>query len=161
MSEAIDLIGAGVAHAAVLAELHAACGDRPWSAAAYRDMLRIAGTGATIAARCADEPIGFGLWRRAADEGEILFLGVRGEYRRRGVAHAVLEHIHEQLRDRCVRTVHLEVHAGNRAARALYAKGGYRQTGRRVGYYGPRADALILSRPLAVRETSNKEETAT
>jgi ribosomal-protein-alanine N-acetyltransferase len=41
---------------------------------------------------------------------------------------------------------------GNAAARALYARAGYRECGRRKGYYqrpdGSRDDAVVMEKPL-------------
>lgn len=42
----------------------------------------------------------------------------------------------------------LEVAADNDAARALYAKLGFVEAGRRHGYYGDGADALVLRHSL-------------
>ena len=49
-----------------------------------------------------------------------------------------------------MRAVHLEVEEGNRPALALYRRRGFREVGRRQGYYarpdGTRAAAITMSR---------------
>jgi len=55
-----------------------------------------------------------------------------------------------ELRRSSVAGVHLEVRASNEAARALYARLGFVETGRRPRYYAaPEEDAVLLSLALA------------
>ena len=81
----------------------------------------------------------------AADEGEILNLGVATPQRRGGVGRALVERLLEELRDRGVRVVYLEVRESNAAARRLYESLGFAAVGRRARYYRrPVEDAVIL-----------------
>ncbi|HZL56606.1 MAG TPA: GNAT family N-acetyltransferase, partial [Bryobacteraceae bacterium] len=76
---------------------------------------------------------GFCAWRQtAADEAELLNLGVDPAWRRRGVASALLSTLREVARG----DILLEVAAPNAVAIALYERQGWVRTGVRPGYYG-------------------------
>ena len=132
--------------AARLAALHAAAfggpGETAWSEAALAALLDQAGV---FAVERAD---GFGLLRVVADEAEILTLAVRPEGRRRGAGRALVEAGVRTAAGRGAGRVFLEVADDNTPARALYARAGFVEAGRRRGYYagrdGSRRDALIL-----------------
>jgi [ribosomal protein S18]-alanine N-acetyltransferase len=72
--------------------------------------------------------------------------------RRKGVARALLAHHLDQLRERSVRELFLEVDEANAAALAFYENFGLRPVGRRRAYYphatGERGAAVILRRTL-------------
>ena len=90
--------------------------------------------------------VGFlGAWY-AADEAHVITVGVRREYRGRGVGELLLIAVIEQARARGASIVTLEVRPSNLAARNLYAKYGFDATGVRKGYYvDDREDALIMT----------------
>ena len=92
---------------------------------------------------------GFLLWRRAADEAEIVTLAVRPEARRRGLGGRLLGRTMDRAREQGVTRLFLEVADDNLAALALYGSRGFEPVGKRPDYYarpdGSRADALILA----------------
>lgn len=126
-----------------LAALHASAFDAPWDVPAFRRLLAMPG------AEVEAEADGFLMWRRAADEAEIVTLAVRPEARRQGLAGRLLDRAVARARSQGVTRMILEVAHDNGAALALYATRGFVQSGRRRGYYaradGSRADALILA----------------
>ena len=69
-----------------------------------------------------------------ADEGYITNIAVRPEYRRQGIAADILGVFENFARGNHLAFLTLEVRASNTAARSLYGKLGYLQTGAR-GYY--------------------------
>ena len=132
---------------AALAQTHAAANtvDRAWSAEEFAALLQ--GAGVEVFG-CAQS---FVVARVVTDEAEILTVATHPSARHRGRARAALEACHAALRSRGVARVFLEVAEDNAAARALYVAAGYRETGRRAGYYarhGERVDALMLVRDL-------------
>lgn len=137
--------------AARLAAIHAEAFDgpdeTPWGAAAFADLLGQAGVFAVEA------PDGFILMRAVADEAEILTLAVRPGARRRGEGGRLVGEGVLAAARRGAARVFLEVAEDNAAARALYARAGFAEAGRRPGYYagadGARRDALILATDLA------------
>jgi len=96
------------------------------------------------------EILGFaGLWMMAG-ESHIINLAVRPTHRRMGLGESLLARIVEASIDLNARLITLEVRLSNTAARALYAKHGFVECGRRKAYYlDNREDAVImtLSRP--------------
>lgn len=137
--------------AALLSSMHGECFDHPWTEQSFAELLAMPGASAVIAAEL-DEPAGFILMRRAADEAEIITIATRPHAQRRGVARALLGHQIAALKSSGVRQVFLEVAASNTAARGLYEALGFSQAGVRRGYYqrpgGAPGDALILRRAL-------------
>ena len=93
-----------------------------------------------------EEIAGFISGRRVADEGEILNLAVKPESRRSGVGKTlVLALLDGFWREGAVQ-VFLEVRESNDAALAFYRGMGFRQIGRRAGYYRqPEEAALVLA----------------
>ncbi|HTD69092.1 MAG TPA: ribosomal protein S18-alanine N-acetyltransferase [Gemmatimonadales bacterium] len=88
---------------------------------------------------------GYIIAHSAADEGEILNLGVAAAHRRQGIGRALVERVLQELAGRGVRTVYLEVRASNAAARQLYESLGFGEVARRSGYYRrPVEDAVVL-----------------
>src|SRR5262249_25006292 len=80
---------AGIAHLALLTALHGRCFAPGWSAATMASLLGLPGSFALIATQLdngAAQPAGFALARVAADEAELLSLGVVPERQRRGIA---------------------------------------------------------------------------
>lgn len=144
-------VGFSPAAPALLAALHAECFDHPWTEDAFARLLESPGMAAMLAAN-GDAPLGFILARTAADEAEIITVGVRPAARRHGVARSLLEHQFTELMRQGARACFIEVAADNAAARALYERTGFRQAGLRRGYYerrdGSREDALVMRRDL-------------
>lgn len=79
------------------------------------------------------------------DECHILNLAVHPDYRKQGIATALVEHILEQLKLHACRFLYLEVRASNYAARKLYQGFGFKIVGTRKNYYvAPVEDAVIM-----------------
>jgi ribosomal-protein-alanine acetyltransferase len=90
--------------------------------------------------------MGFVVAQCLGDEWEIENLVVDAGSRRRGLASRLLDQLLGYARDQTAKAVRLEVRESNRAARGLYAKWGFRETGRRKNYYrDPEEAALLLT----------------
>jgi len=147
--------------AAVLADIHSAAfaGEgRSWSAP---EMLALLGE--PVVAVClahrerpsagrALAPAGFALYRAVAGEAELLTISVMPDARREGLGAGLLAACEEGAKIAGAERLFLEVAEGNAAARALYDRNGYRECGRRKGYYqrldGSRGDAVVMEKPL-------------
>jgi [ribosomal protein S18]-alanine N-acetyltransferase len=83
--------------------------------------------------------------RAAADEFEIQNLAVGKAWRRRGAGSQLVTDAMARARSAGAKQVYLEVRASNQAAIGLYTRMGFRECGRRPGYYrDPVEDAALL-----------------
>jgi ribosomal-protein-alanine N-acetyltransferase len=125
---------------ATLAAIHGACFADAWSADAFGRLLDSPGVFALLSQD------GFVLARVAGGEAEILSLGVNPSARRNGQARALVMEAAARAHGDGATAMFLEVGWNNAAARGLYAALGFREVGRRKGYYRatPPEDALTL-----------------
>lgn len=147
------LTGLAPGHAAACAALHASAFAHGWSEMEFERLIA-ADSSYADAALEGRTLAGFALSRVAADEAEVLTVVVGARWRRRGFGRALMERHLDRLAATCARRVFLEVSADNAPARALYARTGFAEVGRRSAYYAapagaPRADALVLRRSLS------------
>lgn len=136
--------------AELLAGLHARAFDRPWSAGEISKLMDNAAVFA-ILSRSEREVQGFALAWAAAGDAELLTVAVIPEARRRGVGASLVTSAGVAALVRGAASMHLEVAEDNAAARALYAKLGYEEAGRRAAYYageGGSVDAIVMRRTL-------------
>ena len=135
----------------LLAELHRRCfnavWDRRWSAKSFADVLAMPGASGLIAALDGD-PVGFGLILQAADEVELLLLGILPKQRGHGFAGALLSELLQAAKARGAVRALLEVAEGNQAALACYIRSGFSICGRRKQYYPGPTDAVMLDKVL-------------
>lgn len=133
-----------------LAALHARCftTPRPWDAAAFAGFLTD-----PLAFLLVEGDAGFLLGRAVAGEAELLTLAVAPEARRRGLGRKLVARFLYQARLRGADQAFLEVSEDNPAARALYQRAGFAESGRRRGYYrrpdGSAVDAVVMARGLS------------
>ncbi len=78
--------------------------------------------------------------RNGPDEWEILNVAVAPEWRRRGVARRLIEHLQRSVTG----CVFLEVRESNRAARKLYNSMGFQEVSLRQQYYNSPPEAAIV-----------------
>src|SRR4029078_9312998 len=78
---------------------------------------------------------GFIIGRIAADEAEVLSIGVAPEWQKRGIGRRMVEGLVRAARRAEVKRVFLEVASDNLAAGALYHSLGFIPAGGRKGYY--------------------------
>lgn len=145
----VEIAAAGAADSPVIAALLAGILAPPWSREAVADYLRAPGSFALLARpRPRAAPAGFLLARVASDGCDLAAMGVAPAWRRRGIGARLLAAALAQAKRRGARQMFLEVAEANPAARALYRAQGFRAVGRRKGYYGGGADALVMRRPI-------------
>jgi len=146
MSEALSIVWATPAEAAAMAEAHAGAFDEPWLEQDFEDLLEGAGIYGFIAK--GEAPLGVILCRVAAEEMEVLTLGVALAARRRGVARALMTAGLEAARRAGAGSCFLEVAVDNPAAVELYESLGFRRAGVRRRYYdrggGEFVDAHVM-----------------
>lgn len=118
--------------------LHALCfpaaWDRPWDRQSFAETMAMPGTFGLKADR-AGAMLGLLVARVAADEAEILTVGVDPAQRRLGIGSRLIAATRTEAASRGAQRLHLEVAEDNFAARRLYADLGFAPVGRRPGYY--------------------------
>jgi len=93
------------------------------------------------------------------DEAELLTIGVAAKHQRKGLASAMLTEMLRVARDKKIQRVFLEVRQANLAAIVLYARAGFREIGKRCGYYKNAAnteDALVMACQLSDERLENR-----
>jgi ribosomal-protein-alanine N-acetyltransferase len=115
--------------------------DRPvYGAAISESARRLA-----LVAEKAGAISGFAIVGIVAPEAELESIAVAPEAQRSGIGVALVAELVLELRHRGVATLDLEVRESNQAAAAFYQCTGFREIGRRRGYFSnPVEDALLL-----------------
>ena len=132
------------AHVAQIAQLEKRCYSDPWSENSIRSEL----TGRLslwVVALDGDTVAGYIGSQSVLGESDMMNVAVAPEYRRRGIAQALILELIRRLSQQGNRSLMQEVRASNTPAITLYHKLGFAQVGRRPNYYrNPKEDALIL-----------------
>lgn len=149
----VSLLWAVPEHADAIARLHASLFEAAWESNAVQGILANPGSIGLVAATPSPFTIGgFALAQVAADEAEILSIGVGGTWQRHGVGRRLVEGLMRAGAKAGARRIFLDVAPSNAAALALYSRCGFTESGRRKDYYakagGGREDALQLAASL-------------
>jgi [ribosomal protein S18]-alanine N-acetyltransferase len=121
-----------------------------WPEGEYRRLIEPQETRAAVrhvffVAEVEERLAGFAVGRVVSGVGELESVAVDVRARRRGVGRRLCEAVVEWCRDEGAEAVELEVRDGGEAARRLYVGMGFRETGRRRGYYrNPVDDAVLM-----------------
>ena len=132
------------AHVAQIAALEKICFSDPWSERSIASELDnklafwlVATEGETVAGYIGSQTV--------MEESDMMNVAVHPDFRRQGIAEALVSGLVEHLKAMGSHCLTLEVRASNAPAIALYEKLGFAEIGRRKNYYrNPREDALIL-----------------
>ena len=131
-------------HVAQIADLEKICFSDPWSEKSVASELEnklafwlVAVEGNRVAGYIGSQTV--------MDETDMMNVAVHPDFRRQGIAEALVNGLVEHLKTMGSHCLTLEVRASNAPAIALYEKLGFHEIGRRKNYYrNPREDALIL-----------------
>jgi len=139
-----------------MARLHAASFADAWSAEWLAKLLMQPGT---FAFMDDGKTGGFVLVRAAGGEAEILTLSVAPAARRRGIGSSLVLAACRHAQELGARALFLEVGQSNEPARSLYTRLGFREVGRRRGYYQStdrgNEDALIFRVEFPLSQVGN------
>lgn len=152
-AQGVVVTPASASDAQALSLLHASGFDDPWSPAAFETLFALS-TSVGWLAHCqeltrADGATAMLVAAAAVGEAEILTVAVAPGARCHGLGAMLVNHFITWARGAGLLRLHLEVADDNFAARRLYARAGFTETGRRPGYYrranGPPRDAVVMS----------------
>ena len=146
----LSLLWASPDRADDVAKLHAELFNPPWNRDEIHKLLEHPAAAALIATAGPDrEPAGFIIAQLAADEAEILSLGVATRWQNMGLGRRLIEGLIRAAHRAEARRLFLEVSVDNLAALRLYGKLDFRKVGVRPKYYkhagSQGVDALILA----------------
>jgi ribosomal-protein-alanine N-acetyltransferase len=147
----VSLLWAGPEQAPMITKLHAELFSPAWSEESIFALLdHPASTAFTAMIGGAQKTcVGFVLAQLAADEAEILSIGVAPDWQRKGVGRKLIEGVARAAQRAEAKKLFLEVAADNDAALELYRRTGFLGTGLRRAYYaranGPAVDAVTLA----------------
>ena len=137
-------------HVAQVAQLEKICFSDPWSERSIASELEnklafwlVATEGDTVAGYIGSQTV--------VGETDMMNVAVHPDFRRRGIAEALVNGLVNNLKQMGSHCLTLEVRASNIPAISLYEKMGFVQVGRRPNYYfHPKEDALILRKEWSV-----------
>ena len=138
------IVNMNESHVAQVAELEKICFADPWSERSVASELTNP-LSCWLVAEVDGRVAGYIGSQTVLDESDMMNVAVHPDFRRKGIAEALVNALAEALKQRESRCLTLEVRASNEPAKALYEKLGFVQVGLRKNYYrNPREDALIL-----------------
>jgi [ribosomal protein S18]-alanine N-acetyltransferase len=146
----VSMLWAAPERAAEISALHARICYPAWDEAAVQALLEHPAS-TSLVAITGDPKIvtGFVIGQLAADEAEILSIGVAPDWQRAGLGKKLVEGLIRAVVRGEAKRLFLEVAEDNGAARALYRSLNFKEAGRRKAYYerqgGAKVDALNLS----------------
>ena len=131
-------------HVPQVAELEKLCFSEPWSERSVASELNnplalwlVADDNGRVAGYIGSQTV--------MDETDMMNVAVHPDYRKQGIATALIVGLVEELRKMGSRCLTLEVRASNENAIRVYERLDFQQVGCRKNYYrNPKEDALIL-----------------
>ena len=140
----IEIVTMQSIHVPQVAALEKLCFSAPWSENSVAGELNNP-LSLWLVAMDGDCLAGYVGSQSVMGETDMMNIAVDPNYRRQGIAAALVEELVRQLKAKGNYCLTLEVRASNDAAIKLYEKLGFSQIGRRPNYYrDPKEDALIL-----------------
>lgn len=134
-----------------ISDLHARCFDREWGTAEIANLLQQTNVLCLIAKELGKPkipPLAFVMIRMAADEAEILSIGVDPGQRRYGLATKLLDEATRRLHGERTKSLFLEVDQANEPAVNLYKQLRFKGVAERPAYYqnpnGEKSAALVM-----------------
>ena len=134
----------GEQHVAQVAALEKLCFSDPWSEKSVASELTNQLSLWLVAVEN-DTVVGYVGSQTVMGETDMMNVAVHPDFRKRGIATALIVGLVEELRKQGSHCLTLEVRASNAPAISVYSALEFREVGRRRNYYrNPREDALIL-----------------
>lgn len=141
-----DIIPMTSAHLDQVAEMEKLCFSDPWSRRMLSEHLENECAATLVAITPSGTILGYAGLLVVLDEGYITNVAVLPEYRRQGIAGELLGVFRRFAEGNKLAFLTLEVRESNTAARALYAKYGYKEVGVRKNYYDhPKENAILMT----------------
>ena len=132
-------------HIEDLAKIEKACFSMPWSTAAFESEINNENAFFYIA-KVDNAVVGYMGFHAVLDEGYVANVAVLPEYRRQGIASALLKNAVDVCKSISLSFLSLEVRISNSAAIVLYEHFGFKIVGERKNFYSsPKENAYIMT----------------
>jgi ribosomal-protein-alanine N-acetyltransferase len=156
-SESIKIINFDVKYADYILDIQTECGLSVWSKNDYTSELEREDSIFKIAQTADEKVIGFALVRilfgnsnvadTAFDSSEILNIAVRNSFQHKGIGQMIFDEILNELKQKYIKEIWLEVRKSNANAITFYQKNGFELQFERKNYYqNPPENALVFRR---------------
>lgn len=134
---------AGPDDTAAISRIEDASFDSPWS---LDEIAKdVADEGTYFAVTESDgETAAYAEMRMVAGEAQVYNIAVDPSSRGKGLGEDMMFHLIDAARDAGCDVMTLEVRSGNEAAYSLYKKLGFKEVGRRKGYYSATGEDAVL-----------------
>ena len=141
-----EIMPMGAEHVEAIAEIEKECFSTPWSVDALRSELTNENAHFYVYLKNA-QVTGYVGMHTVLDECYIANVAVRADFRRQGIAQALLDTAEKTAEDKNCVFISLEVRVSNTPAIELYKKRGYISQGERKNFYSrPTENALIITK---------------
>lgn len=133
-------------HIEEIAEIEKLSFSKPWSFEALAEELSNP-LAVFLVAVIDGKTVGYAGMHHIIDEGYITNIAVHPDYRRRGIATALINELDNYARKKGLALLTLEVRCSNTVAIDIYRRAGFDEAGIRKGFYDePKEDALIMTK---------------
>lgn len=140
-----DIVPMREAHVSQIAEIEKRCFSAPWSEKSIAEEINNE-TAKFLVSVSGDRVLGYIGVHEVCGEAYIANIAVLPEYRRLGIAEALLKAAENGAKGRGCEFISLEVRKSNLAAITLYKKRGYAEAGERKNFYtDPQEDGIIMT----------------
>ena len=134
-------------HIEEISAIETLCFSVPWS---YNALAEELSNPLAVFIAALDEQkkvLGYAGMHHIIDEGYIANIAVHPDFRRQGIATALLQRLDRYSHENGLALLTLEVRASNAAAIGLYRREGFNEQGIRRGFYqAPSEDAVIMTK---------------
>lgn len=140
------IVNAELRHIEQLEQIEQACFSMPWTKEQLKGQL-LDSCHVFIVAESGEAVLGYVGMMYIIDEGYISNVAVAPEYRRQGIADALIDELTRRAAALYLAFVTLEARQSNSPAIALYKKHGFVPVGVRKNYYElPKEDAVLMTK---------------
>ena len=141
----INIVKMDESHLSQVARIEIQCFSTPWSENALREELTNSFARFYVAL-CDGQVAGYMGAHNVVGEVYITNVAVSPQFRRQGIAEALIKNLMDVTLSEGAEFLTLEVRKSNADAIGLYSKMGFETVGERKGFYeNPREDALLMT----------------